>query len=134
MTNVYDLLADLVLVTHVAFVIFVLTGLIAIIIGGLAKWQWVLNRWFRVAHLLAIGIVVAQAWAGIICPLTTLEMWLREKGDSAVYEGSFIQHWLQQLLYYNAPEWVFVAAYSLFGLAVLFTLLVFPPRMGSSNR
>ena len=35
------------------------------------------------------------------------------------YEGSFIGHWLQQLLYYEAPHWVFVSAYSLFGLLVL---------------
>jgi hypothetical protein len=73
-------------------------------------------------------VVVAQAWLGVICPLTTLEMWLREKAGEATYAGSFVEHWLQDLLYYEAPPWVFVAAYSAFGLLVLATWWYFPPK------
>lgn len=128
MTDAYQTLADIALIVHVAFVVFVISGLVAIVIGGIAKWPGIRNPWFRLLHLLAIGIVVAQAWAGLICPLTTLEMWLREQAGERVYEESFIQYWLQKLLYYDAPEWVFVAVYTAFGLAVLLTFILFPPR------
>ncbi len=122
------LLADLVLVTHVAFVGFVIVGLLLIVCGGVLKWGWVRNPWFRLLHLAAIGLVVGQAWLGLICPLTTLEMWLRwEAGDEA-YGGTFIAHWLQKLLFYQAPPWVFVVCYTVFGLVVVGTWFGIRPR------
>ena len=71
---------------------------------------------------------MAQAWAGVICPLTTLEMWLRRKAGQSAYEGSFIQHWMERILYYDAPEWVFTASYTAFGAAVLLSWALVPPR------
>jgi hypothetical protein len=124
----YQFLADAVLALHVAFVVFVITGLVLVIVGNACKWQWVNRLWFRLAHLGAIVVVVAQAWLGVICPLTTLEMRLREKAGEEPYAGSFIEHWLQRLLYYDAPPWVFIAAYSLFGSLVLATWWYFPPK------
>ena len=112
-------LADAILVTHVGFVIFVVLGLVAIFAGRVLAWKWVRNFWFRVIHLGGIGIVVLQAWVGVICPLTTWEMALREKAGAVAYSGSFIQHWLQTLLYYDAPEWVFILVYTAFGSLVL---------------
>lgn len=106
----YRQLADAVLTLHVAIVVFVIAGLALVIAGNLLKWNWPNYLWFRLAHLAAIGIVVAQAWFGVICPLTTLEMWLREQAGETTYTGSFIEHWLQALLYYEAPPWVFIAA------------------------
>ena len=113
------LLADAILVTHVLFVTFVVIGLVLICLGYFIKWSWVRNRTFRILHLLAIGFVVVQSWLGAICPLTIWEMAIREKADMEVYSGSFIQHWLQDLLYYNAPEWVFIVLYTVFGSLVL---------------
>lgn len=113
------ILADAILVTHVGFVVFVVLGLAAVFVGRVMHWGWVKNFWFRTTHLIAIGIVVLQSWAGVICPLTTWEMALREKAGTATYGGSFIQHWLQSLLYYNAPEWVFIAVYTGFGSLVV---------------
>ncbi|TVP90427.1 MAG: DUF2784 domain-containing protein [Pseudomonadaceae bacterium] len=112
-------LADFILVVHVLFVLFVVCGLLAIYLGYALNWQWVRNRYFRLAHLAAIAIVVLQAWLGVICPLTTWEMALRDAAGEATYAGSFIQHWLQQLLYYSAPDWVFVLLYTVFGSLVL---------------
>jgi len=117
-----------VLVAHVAFVVFVVTGLPLIWCGGLCGWNWIRNPWFRVLHLAAIGLVVVQAWSGVVCPLTTLEMSLREKSGDATYQNTFIAHWLQQLLYYAAPPWMFVAGYTLFGLAVAGSWWKFRPR------
>jgi len=110
--------ADAILFVHVAFVVFVISGLVLILIGKLYSWSWVRNPWFRSAHVAGIGIVVLQSWLGAICPLTTWEMALREKAGDAVYSGAFIAHWLESILYYRAPEWVFVVSYTLFGLLV----------------
>jgi polyferredoxin len=120
--------ADALLVTHVAFVGFVIFGLIFILCGGPLKWSWVRNPWFRVMHLAAIGFVVIQTWCGLICPLTTWEMHLRQRAGDDTYEGSFIAHWLQQLLYYEAPAWVFVVCYTIFGLLVVSTWITVRPR------
>jgi hypothetical protein len=123
------LAADAVLLLHVLFVIFVITGLVAVLVGRIAGWPWVRNWWFRILHLAAIGVVVLQAWLGRICPLTILEMWLREQAGDATYAGSFVSHWLESILYYRAPAWVFIAAYTAFAaLVVLAWLWVRPNR------
>lgn len=124
----YRLLADAVLALHVAIAAFVVLGLIVVVAGNLRSWGWVNRLWFRLAHLAAIAVVVAESWFGMVCPLTTLEMWLRVKGGGPAYSGGFIEHWLQYLLYYDAPAWVFTLVYSLFGLAVLATWWLLPPR------
>ena len=124
----YQLLADVVLSLHVAIVMFVVGGLVFIIVGNLRAWRGVNALWFRAAHLTAIAVVVAEAWFGAVCPLTILEMWLRVKARSTTYTGSFIEYWLQRILYYEAPSWVFALGYSLFGLVVITTWWYFPPR------
>jgi hypothetical protein len=123
----YPLLADLVLVLHVAIVAFVLGGLMLIVGGNVAGWRWVNARWFRLAHLAAIAVVVAEAWLDIACPLTTLEMWLRTQAGTVAYADDFIAHWLQRLLYYDLPPWVFLLGYTLFGFLVAAAWLLFPP-------
>lgn len=129
MNNYYAMAADALLITHVAFVLFVVLGLVLIFVGKAKHWSWVRNPWFRVAHLLAIGIVVAQAWLGLICPLTIWEMQLRAKAGQTIYDGSFISHWLGELLYYDAPAWVFTVAYTSFGLLVLLSWIWVRPLL-----
>lgn len=128
--QVSEWLADLVLATHVAIVLFVVVGLLLVLIGNARGWHWV-NRWsFRLAHLATIAVVVAESWLGIACPLTTLESWLRQRGGGSGYAASFIGHWLQRLLYWDAPPWAFTIAYSLFGLLVAWTWWRWPPQRG----
>ncbi len=115
----YILAADGVLLLHVAFVAFVVFGLVLILLGRPFGWRWVRNPWFRVVHLASIAVVTAQAWLGVVCPLTTIEMALRAQGGDATYGGAFIAHWLESILYYSAPAWVFAVVYTLFGLAVV---------------
>ncbi|MEX1201110.1 MAG: DUF2784 domain-containing protein [Methylophaga sp.] len=117
--SLFLLLADVILAIHVLFVGFVVFGLVAIYAGYFLHWNWIRNRLFRILHLLAIGIVVGQAWLGMICPLTIWEMSLREAAGTSVYTGSFIQYWLHKLLYWDAPGWVFVALYTGFGSLIL---------------
>lgn len=124
------LLANTVLGVHVGIAAFVVAGLLLVVVGNLRHWNWVNNAWFRIAHVSAIGIIVAESWLGFVCPLTTLEMWLRSRAGEAPYGGGFIEHWLQQLLYYSAPPRVFAVAYSAFALLIVATWLHFPPRFG----
>ncbi len=115
----YLLAADTLLFIHVLFVAFVILGLILILVGKVLSWQWVHNRRFRLLHMLAIAVVVVQSWFGIVCPLTTWEMALREKAGDTVYSGTFISHWLDSILYFTAPAWVFAVCYTIFGLLVV---------------
>lgn len=124
----YLVVADTILLIHALFVAFVVFGLFLILIGGILHWAWVRNRRFRLAHLVAIGIVVLQSWFSVICPLTLWEMSLRDKAGLATYPGSFVAHWLETLLYYRAPEWVFIVVYTLFGALVVASWFWIRPR------
>jgi hypothetical protein len=86
---IYRALADLVLVVHLLFVLFV-------VLGGL-----LVLRWPAVAllHIPAAVWGVLIEYTGWICPLTPLENLLRVRGGEAGYTGGFIQHYIQPLLY-----------------------------------
>jgi polyferredoxin len=83
---------------------------------------------------MAIGFIVVQSWLGQVCPLTTLESWLRVQAGSASYQRSFIEHWVQRLLFWEAPSWVFALVYSVFGLVVLLVWWRFPPAHPRTGR
>ncbi|MEM1154856.1 MAG: DUF2784 domain-containing protein [Pseudomonadota bacterium] len=126
----YSVAADAILILHVGFIAFIIVGLLLVFAGYFLAWNWVRNPWFRTAHLLGIAVVVVQSWFGIICPLTTWEMALRAKAGQDAYAGSFIAHWLGELIYYQAAPWVFATAYTLFGVLVILSwLLVRPYRL-----
>lgn len=123
----YAALANITLGVHVAFVVFVVLMVPCIYLGRLLSWRWVRVRWLRICHLVGIVIVAAQAWAGVICPLTTVEMWLRRQGGERAYSGSFIEHWMSEVLYWDLPWWAFVLLYSLFAVLVAATWFTVPP-------
>jgi len=118
------LLADALLAAHFLIAAFIVAGLILVWLGAALGWQWTRNPWFRYLHLGAIAFVAAEAVAGIACPLTVWEDMLR----GGVRPESFVGRWVQRLLYYQAPEWVFTAAYVLWTAATLLTLWLVPPR------
>jgi polyferredoxin len=121
-------LADAIVVVHAAYVSFVVFGLLAIVFGVLLGKSWARNFWFRTVHLTMIAIVVAEALCGIPCPLTVWEDRLRRAAGQETYPGDFIGYWAHQLIFFHAPPWVFTVIYILFGLAVLLTFLLAPPR------
>jgi hypothetical protein len=124
----YQLLADAVLTLHFGVVVFVVGGALAVWLGNALGWRSVNAPLFRWAHLAAIGLVVLQSWLGAHCPLTVLEGWLRTQAQDSSYQRSFIEYWVQRLLYFEAPFWVFALVYTLFGLGVLWLWWRFPPR------
>jgi hypothetical protein len=121
-------LADLVLVAHAAYVLFVVGGQTLIVIGWIRGWEWTRCRVFRLLHLVAIGLVMLEAWLGINCPLTILENFLRLQAGAVAYENSFIAHWLRWVIFYTAPEWIFALIYTVFTALVILTWLAYPPR------
>ena len=131
----YRLIADTIIVVHLSFVVFVVGGLLLVYLGYFLDWRWVRNPWFRILHLLGVAVVVVQSWFGLICPLTTWEMNFRAKAGEEVYQGAFMSYWLQELLYYEAPFWIFVVIYTLFGGLVLASWFVVRPRpFGAASR
>jgi hypothetical protein len=128
MQLVYRLAADTIVVVHFTYVGFVIVGFLLTLIGVLAGWKWIRNLYFRAAHLLAILIVVAESLGGITCPLTTWESQLRTLAGQTAYEGDFIAEWVHDMLFVNAQPWAFTLCYTLFGLAVLATFILAPPR------
>ncbi|WP_291008905.1 DUF2784 domain-containing protein [Hydrogenophaga sp.] len=110
-------LADALLTLHVGVVLFVVGLLPLILIGGALGWRWVRHVGLRLTHLALMVFIAAQTWLGQLCPLTLWEQDLRRLAGETAYRESFIEHWLSRLLYWEAPWWVFVAAYT--GFAVL---------------
>ncbi len=132
--NVYSLLADAVVAAHLAYVLFVIVGLLAVLAGFVMKWRWVKNPWFRWIHFSMIGIVVVEALLSITCPLTTLENWLRIKSGAATQSGSFVGRLSHELLFINLPPHMFVYLYCAFGSLVALSLFLVPPRSFKATR
>lgn len=124
----YRLLADLTVIVHAAYVLFVVFGLVAVLIGYLRQWQWIRSLWFRGIHLLMIAVVVLEAQFGITCPLTTWEQRLRALAGQESYRGDFIANLVHDILFFDAEPWVFTLCYTLFGLVVAATFWLVPPR------
>lgn len=102
----YRLAADLVLVFHLAFIVFVLLGgLLCLIRVG---WIWL--------HLPAMAWGVLVEWAGWICPLTPIENYFRNIASGQGYQEGFIEHYLLPLIY---PEQLTVSLQLILGFLVL---------------
>lgn len=86
---IYRILADVVVIVHLGFVLFV-------VIGG-----FLLMKWPRLiyAHVPAAIWGVLIEFAGWICPLTPLEKSLRARGGETAYQGDFVNHYILPVLY-----------------------------------
>lgn len=85
----YRILADGVLVLHLAFIIFV-------VLGGLLVLRWPRLAW---VHLPTAAYGVLIEFVGWVCPLTPLENRLRELGGQSGYTGGFVEHYLLPIIY-----------------------------------
>lgn len=116
--NTAVVLADSLLALHTGIVVFVVGLLPLILIGGAFGWRWVRRYGLRLSHLTLMVFIAVQGWLGYLCPLTIWEQALRRTAGQGSYGESFIEHWLSRLLYWEAPWWAFVAAYTVFAVAV----------------
>jgi len=148
----YSLAADAMVAFHAAYVGFVVFGLLAILIGILCHWRWIGNFWFRIIHFVMMAVVVAEALAGVICPLTTWEDDLREMAGEPPGEGTFVGRLCDAVMFYrptvdedlsslsdeesqaavkkseDALQRKLTIAYCVVGGVILLTLILAPPR------
>lgn len=123
------LLADLLLILHALLVLFVLLLPLAVLSG----WpRWTRRPGWRITHLLLLAFIVAESWVGYVCPLTTWEHALRIRAGQAGYTAQgWLADWLHQLLFFQAPDWVFTCAYTTFLALVLWGFWRVPLRRAS---
>jgi hypothetical protein len=117
------MLADAIVVVHFLIVLFVLTGVPLVYLGVALRWAWVRTWHWRVLHLGAILFIAAESLLGIACPLTVWEYALR--GQHSTY--GFIERWIDRIVFYDAPSWVFTVSYIAFAALVVVTWLAVPP-------
>jgi hypothetical protein len=131
MATTYTILADAIVIIHAAYVAFVVFGLAAILIGAAIGWRWTRSPAFRITHMAAIALVCVESIVGVICPLTSLENSIRQRGGAARYPDDFIAHWTHRMIFYNFPPWIFTIAYISFAILVVITFIAIPPRWPS---
>lgn len=135
------LLADITVTVHALFIGFVVLGQLLIVVGWLLGWRWIRSPWFRLAHLAAIAIVVAQILVGVQCFLTQWEKDWRIAAGLDWYDpnrvgwspvGAFFHN---LVIFENVPfdHWAFRVGYITFGLIIAVTLLMAPPRFRRSE-
>ena len=122
------LLADFIVVAHLVYVLFVVSGFAALLIGAPLGWRWVRNRTYRFTHAAAMIFVGFEAAIGMVCPLTRWEYELRMAAGSGAEHGAFIARWAARWLYYDLPPWVFTAGYLLLSALALALLWLVPPK------
>jgi hypothetical protein len=86
---IYQAAADAILILHLCFLLFVS-------LGGFAVLRWPRLAWVHVPATVW-GILIE--YAGWICPLTPLEVALRQRGGQPGYAGGFIDHYLTAIIY-----------------------------------
>ena len=120
-------LAAAILGIHLAIVAFNVGGLILVPLGKWAGWRFVSGFWWRLAHLGSLAVVALQAILGQACFLTVWQAALEARADAGE-PPPLIASWINGLLYWPLPLWVFATAYV---AVVVYTLLLWrwvPPR------
>jgi hypothetical protein len=124
----WAILADVILLLHLGFVMFVVIGEILILAGAALRWRWVRNLRFRLIHLACILFVALEALVGVLCPLTDWEYALRRRAGQESAEVDLIARLVHTVLYQDWPPWVFTSLHLGFAILVIATLLLIPPR------
>lgn len=101
-------MADAVVLLHLAFILFV-------VLGGLAVLRWPRLAWLHVPAAIWGALIEFAGW---ICPLTPLENFLRERGGAAGYAGGFIDHYITSIIYPQGLTRTMQLGVGLFVLAI----------------
>ena len=128
----YSLAADLVVIIHLAFAGFVIIGFFSLVVGPIFGWAWTYGKRFRIVYLICIVFVALEALLGVSCPLTILENRLLRAAGESGYDRSFIGHLANQVLFYDAPEWVFTLIYVTLAFLSLLACLI-PPSFRNNR-
>ncbi|MDI1472467.1 DUF2784 domain-containing protein [Thermodesulfovibrio sp. 1176] len=94
---IYKILADLTVIIHFLWILFLIAG----------AWIGRKYRLIKYFHIGGLGFALIIQIFGWYCPLTHLEVWLRAKHDPLLtYKGSFIVNYIEKLIYIELPEWL----------------------------
>ena len=112
------------IVLHFAIIVFNVAGCVLVPIGAWRHWRWVHAFWWRLAHLLSLAVVALQALFGRACFLT---IW-QGKLSGVTQAQPMIAGWIDRLIYWSLPLWVFAAAYVVVFAYVIALWFLVPPR------
>ena len=118
-----------VLALHLAIIAFNVAGCVLIPLGAWRGWGWVRGFWWRLAHLLSLAVVAVQAMLGRACFLT---LWQGELSGSLHVEP-LIESWVNRLIYWDFPLWVFTAGYVAVFVYVIALWVWVRPRRSKRN-
>jgi hypothetical protein len=117
------LLGQTILGAHLLVIAFNVLGLIAIPLGAALGWRWVRVRWWRRLHIAAWAVVALQAALGRACFLT---IW-QDQLTGAVAQPPLIERWVDRIVYWPLPIWVFGLIYLVVFAAVVALWWAVPP-------
>jgi hypothetical protein len=134
----YKILADLVVLIHFAWILFMLWGFILTVCGSVSifvlpaakdRWAAFLDRWiFRIIHLGGIIYVAILTVLGKYCPLTILENELRKRYDTELtYPGSFVVHYIEKIVYPEANFLLFAIPTIIIAVFTILMFMIRPP-------
>ena len=116
-----------ILILHFAVIAFNVGGCVLIPIGAWCRWRWVRNFWFRIAHLASLAVVALQAVMGRACFLT---LWQSDLSGAATTQP-LIAGWIERVIYWPLPLWMFEVAYVVVFAYVIALWIVVRPAMPS---
>ena len=117
--------SEIVLLFHFCIFLFMVLGFFLIPLGYNQKWEWVKNRYYRLIHLILMGIIFIETILGFMCPLTILENFLRND----IEIDNKITQIIHQIMYWNLPTYQFIILYLLSLLYLIFLWFFFKPDL-----
>jgi nitrite reductase/ring-hydroxylating ferredoxin subunit len=134
MSAFYLALADLVLLLHLAVVLFNVFGIIVIPLGAWRGWHFVRVFWWRALHLATLAVVALQAAAGRMCFLTIWHAALVQMAGSGRSLAPAISDFISRLIFWPLPLWAFIVIYVAVALFTLALWWIVPPAILGATR
>jgi hypothetical protein len=130
----YRIFADLVVIMHFLWILFILFGFCITVYWVILKRKYLDMLIFRVVHLCGILYVGLLTILGKYCPLTVFEYNLKQKyNSSATYSGSFIVDWIEKLVYPEVNPLVVQIPTIMIAISTITIFLFFPPKIKSKK-
>lgn len=119
--------ATVILLLHLAVIAFNIFGLIVIPVGAWRGWTFVRGFWWRAAHLTILAVVALQAILDRVCFLTVWQSELVQQAGKTASSAPLIQRWVNHVIFWPLPFWVFATLYVAVLLYVLTLWWLVPP-------
>ena len=117
------LFSEIVLLFHFCIFLFIILSFFLIPFGYYQKWEWVKNKYYRLIHLILMGIIFIETILGFMCPLTILEKFLRND----IEINNKITQIIHQIMYWDLPTYQFTILYLLSLLYLIILWFFFKP-------